>query len=74
MMFSMAHHLLNLDGIPPAAKATLREALASPPDTRPTLLLQAAALLHRELEVDCADALEVVGIDPDARLAGRGCA
>jgi hypothetical protein len=64
MMLSIAPLLLHTEGIPLTAQATLRKALVSPPHVRPSLLMAAAAILHRELAVDCADALEVVGIDP----------
>lgn len=62
MRFSFARLLLDSDSIPPAARQALRTAFGASPEDRRPHLETAARLLHRELDIDCRDARELVGL------------
>jgi hypothetical protein len=59
---TLAPLLVHHDDVPAVARAAIRDALAAPQERRRALLEQAAAILHREAAVDCADARELVGL------------
>lgn len=61
-MFTMANLLIHNEELPASARRALDAAQKSPPESRPDLLASAARILHREVGVDCADALELVGL------------
>lgn len=62
MSISIATLLVHDDGVPAAARAAIRDALGSPVPVRERLLEAAARILHRETDVNCADARELVGL------------
>lgn len=64
MSFSMASLLLHSDGVPPAARNSLRAALSAPAAERADALLSAARILHRETELECEDVRELVDLSP----------
>ncbi len=70
MSFSIAPLLIHSEAIPEGAKAALRDALARPEDERPALLAGVARILFREAELDCSDALELVGLSSAASPCG----
>jgi hypothetical protein len=49
--------------VPRAARAALVAALSGPPEQRDAELQSAARVLHRELDLGCGDARELVGLD-----------
>jgi hypothetical protein len=65
MSFSVTPLLLDSESVPPGARRALRAAYRVPPDERIPHLKTAARVLHRELGLDCTDALELVGL-PDS--------
>jgi plasmid stability protein len=67
MSFSVAHLLVHGDNVPADARAALRDALATPEPARRPLLEAAARSLHRDAALDCADALELVGLADNVR-------
>lgn len=60
MSFSMVPLLAHSPHVP--EKGALRAALGSSPGQRRHLLETAVRILHRESNVDCADARELVGL------------
>lgn len=62
MGFSVARLLLDSDFIPHAARRALRTAFGTPPEERGPHLEAAARVLHHELDLDCRDARELVGL------------
>ena len=70
-MFSIAPLLVHDAGVPVGARSAIQEAMAAPASSgaRDALLAQAARILYREGSVECADALELVGLDD----SGCGC-
>jgi hypothetical protein len=62
MTFSVAPLLLHHEDLPPLAARALRDAFAAPAERRVPHLELAAAVLHRELDLDCRDARELVGL------------
>jgi hypothetical protein len=69
MSFSIAPLLVHGAYVPAEARDAIREALVASSGSRRSLLKAAARILHREAEVDCADALELVGLE-DAGCGG----
>ena len=69
MSLSIATLLIHNADVPPTARAALHAAQHEPPASRPALLVTAARILHHEVGVDCADALELVGLEDP----GCGC-
>ena len=67
MSFSFAPLLVHSEGISAEARTALRAALAAPEAARQPLLQAAARALHRDAELECSDALELVG------LSAGGC-
>jgi hypothetical protein len=69
MSFSIAPLLLHRDDVPATVRHALRAANDGPPDERTPHLESAARFLYRarELDLDCGDARELVG------LASPGC-
>ena len=68
MTLSMAPLLLHSPDVPASVRAELAAASAAPHPDRDEHLARAAHLLHRAVPLDCADALELVGLP-----AGCGC-
>ena len=66
MTFSIVPLLLHSDSVPERAREALRAAYDSPLEERSAHLESAARILHYELDLDCGDAHELVG------LAGLG--
>lgn len=66
MSFSLAPLLLHRDDVPDAARRALRAASAVAGEERTPHLESAARILHRELDLDCLDARELVGLRPGA--------
>jgi hypothetical protein len=64
MSFSITPLLLHGEQVPPGARHALRAAYDAPPDKRKPHLESAARILHQELDLDCIDARELVGL-PD---------
>jgi hypothetical protein len=69
MSFSLAPLLLHSPDVPELARTQLAAALADP-ERRDEHLLAAAQTMHHELAVDCADALELVGLSPQDGCCG----
>ena len=68
MSLSMAPLLRHSPDVPASVRAELAAASAVPGPDRDEHLARAASLLHRAVAIDCADALELVGLP-----AGCGC-
>jgi hypothetical protein len=64
MAFSMASLLVHNEAVPPRARAALLAAHGAPPESRDELLERAARVLHRETDLGCGDARELVGLPP----------
>jgi plasmid stability protein len=62
MGFSITPLLLHSDSVPASARAALRAAYDSPLEQRSRHLESAARILTRELDLECGDALELVGL------------
>jgi hypothetical protein len=62
MSFSVTPLLLHSEYVPVTARRALRVAYESPIEDRTPLLESAARILHRELDLDCSDARELVGL------------
>jgi hypothetical protein len=62
MTFSLAPLLLHSDHVPPTVRRALRAAHEAPAHERTPHLESAARILHRELDLDCSDARELVGL------------
>jgi hypothetical protein len=74
MALSVAPLLLHSDAIPEGARLALRDAFARPEDERPALLANIAKILYREAELDCDDALELLGLAGDDSIESPcGC-
>jgi hypothetical protein len=69
MSFSVAPLLLHTDHVPATARRALRAAYDAPLDQRTPHLESAARILHRELDLDCSDARELVGLSEDGSCA-----
>jgi len=65
MSFSVAPLLLHSDQVPATARHALRAAYDAPVDERTPHLESAARILHRELDLDCLDARELVGLSAE---------
>jgi hypothetical protein len=65
MSFSVAPLLLHSDQVPATARHALRAAYAAPIEERSPHLESAARILHRELDLDCVDARELVGLSAE---------
>ena len=61
--FTLVPLLLHSDAVPRAARDALVAALSGPPEHRDAELQSAARVLHRELDLGCGDARELVGLD-----------
>lgn len=68
MRFSVAPLLLHSEHIPVTARHALRAAYEGPFEERKRHLESVARILHRELQLDCDDARELVGL-----TAGGDC-
>jgi hypothetical protein len=62
MAFSVVPLLLHSSSLPEGARLALVDALAQPESDRAPLLANAARILYQEVSLDCADALELVGL------------
>ncbi len=62
MALSVAPLLIHSESIPAGARLALRDAFTRPEDERAALLASVARILHHEVELDCSDALELVGL------------
>ncbi|MEO5767420.1 MAG: hypothetical protein ABIS92_03635 [Polyangia bacterium] len=62
MAFSLAPLLLHSDQVPASARSALRTAHALPAEQRQAHLESAARILYQELDLDCSDARELVGL------------
>jgi hypothetical protein len=65
MSFSVAPLLIESESVPPIARHALRAAYAAPAGERAPHLENAARILHRELDLECRDARELVGLPAD---------
>ena len=68
MGFSVAPLLMASESVPAVARSALRAAYDGPVSERRPRLETAARILHRELDLDCSDARELVGLP-----AGEAC-
>ena len=68
MSLSMAPLLMHSPDVPVTVRDALRAAAVAAAAHRDEHLVRAARLLHRAVPLDCADALELVGLP-----AGCGC-
>jgi hypothetical protein len=74
MALSVAPLLLYSDSVPEGARLALRDAFARPEDERPALLANIAKILYREADLDCDDALELLGLAGDDSIESPcGC-
>ena len=74
MALSVAPLLLHSEAIPEGARLALRDAFARPEDERPALLASVAKILFHEVDLDCADALELLGLAGDDSIESPcGC-
>ena len=64
MTLSLLPLLLHEEDVPVTARAALRRASVAPPSQRRRYLEVAAYALGRDTGLDCADARELVGLDP----------
>jgi hypothetical protein len=64
MSFTMAYLLVHDEQVPMAARDALEAAHRGPPQDRLELLESAARILHREIGLECPDALELVDLQP----------
>ncbi|MES1172148.1 MAG: hypothetical protein ABUL77_02835 [Bacteroidota bacterium] len=62
MTFSLVPLLLHASDVPATARRALQLATDGPLDERRQHLTSAARILHRELDLDCGDARELVGL------------
>jgi hypothetical protein len=62
MSFSVAPLLLHSEQVPLIARHALRAAYDAPLEERIPHLEFAAGILHRELDLNCVDARELVGL------------
>jgi|HubBroStandDraft_2_1064218.scaffolds.fasta_scaffold1860811_2 hypothetical protein len=62
MALSVTPLLLHSDALPEAARIALADAFAQPEHERAPLLATAARILYLEASLECADALELVGL------------
>jgi hypothetical protein len=62
MSLEITRLLLHSDDVPPDARAALRDAYNAPVAEREAHLMTAARILHREVELECSDARELVGL------------
>jgi hypothetical protein len=62
MTFSLAPLLLHSEQVPLTARHALRAASEAPIEERTSFLESAARILHRELDLNCGDARELVGL------------
>ena len=62
MKFSVAPLLLHSEQVPASARMALRTAHELPLEERQPLLESAARILYQELDLDCSDARELVGL------------
>jgi len=69
MRFSVAPLLLHSEHVPATVRRALRAAYDVPADQRTPHLESAARILHRDLELDCADARELVGLSSSGACA-----
>ena len=67
MSFSVAPLLLHSDHVPLTARHALRAAYDAPVEERTPYLESAARILYQELDLNCLDARELVG------LSAEGC-
>ncbi|HEY4159432.1 MAG TPA: hypothetical protein VGM29_15090 [Polyangiaceae bacterium] len=63
MGLNLAPLLIYSEQISPAARDALRAAHTAPPAERQQALEFAARTLHREADLSCRDACEIVGLD-----------
>ena len=66
MSLSMAPLLMHSPDVPATVRAELQAAYAQP-EQRQEHLVRAARTLYETLPLDCADALELVGLPTDGR-------
>ena len=62
MSFSLLNLLLHEEDLPASALDALRRATSAPTDERPRHLHAAARALSHDAQLDCDDALELVGL------------
>jgi hypothetical protein len=62
MGFSLAPLLIHSPAVPVEAQNALRAASFGPPERRAAALESAARVLFRETELECRDAIELVGL------------
>jgi hypothetical protein len=65
MSFSVAPLLLHSDHVPLTARHALRAAYDAPVEERTPHLEFAARILHHELDLNCVDARELVGLSAE---------
>lgn len=63
LMLGITRLLLHSDDVPAAARTALSNALATDATARADSLIAAARILHRDIGLDCEDALVLVGLD-----------
>ena len=64
MTLSLAHLLIHDDAVPKEARQALEAASFGPVERRVAELESAARILYRELDLDCRDARDLVGLPP----------
>jgi hypothetical protein len=64
MPFSIAPLLVHSEAVPREARKALEQASTGPQSQRTAALELAARLIHRETDLDCEDARELVGLEP----------
>ena len=63
MSFSLLPLLIHEEDVPARAREALREAERVPASERQVYLEAAARALHRDTQLECEDARELVGLD-----------
>jgi hypothetical protein len=69
MSFSVAPLLMHREDVPAIVRHALRAASDVPAEQRAPHLESAARILHRELDLDCGDARELVGLFAEGSCA-----
>lgn len=64
MSLSLLPLLAVEDDVPARARSAIRRAKAAPAELRRMHLLEAADALYRDADLSCADARELVGLEP----------
>ncbi|HEY3499157.1 MAG TPA: hypothetical protein VGK73_30915 [Polyangiaceae bacterium] len=65
MPLSLTPLLIHSDAVPHNIRSALIAATAAPPERRTSELVSVARLLYAQTSLDCRDARELVGLEPN---------